>query len=169
MTSSRSLTRVLLTAGLPCLVIAGLAGATARAPALALVNESPSLPVGLYIRTGKKVVRGTVVALPQPAAARSYLSALGMPGDVLLIKRVAAMGGDRVCAAQGEIVTPAGRFPVLEHDRSGRSLSGWRGCGVLAPDQVFVVGNTAASFDSRYFGPVKRSATTGVYREILTW
>ena len=51
----------------------------------------------------------------------------------------------------------------------GAALPAWRECRILAPDEVFLLGDTPGSFDSRYFGPVRRSDVVGVYREVLTW
>ena len=65
-----------------------------QVPALALVNESPSLPKGVYVRQpGRAPDRDAIVALPQPAAVQPYLAGLGMPPEIRLIKRVAAVGG----------------------------------------------------------------------------
>lgn len=138
-------------------------------PALALINESPSLPRGFYLRTGAAIAPGSIVAVPQPWAARPYLARLGMPGGVLLLKRVAAVGGDRVCAVDGVIRTPGRQATALERDRRGSVLPVWRACRVLAAEEVFLLGDTPGSFDSRYFGPVRRSDVVGVYREVLTW
>ncbi|MDZ4059791.1 MAG: S26 family signal peptidase [Brevundimonas sp.] len=141
-----------------------------RTPALALVNESPSLPRGLYLRDpGATPGRGATVALAQPAAGRTYLRSLGMPAEVLLIKRVAAVGGDRVCR-RGDAIELAGRsVPVRGRDRRGAVLPQWRDCRRLGPDELFLLGDTAGSFDSRYFGPVRRDDVEGVFRESLTW
>lgn len=138
-------------------------------PALALINESPSLPRGLYLRAGVTFKPGAVVAVPQPLAVRPYLERLGMPRDVLLLKRVSAVGGDRVCAVDGMVVTPGRRMRTLERDSQGAVLPAWGECRVLAPDEVFLLGDTPGSFDSRYFGPVRRSEVVGAYREILVW
>jgi type IV secretory pathway protease TraF len=138
-------------------------------PALALINESPSLPRGLYLRAGMAIAPGVVVAVPQPVAARPYLERLGVPGDVLLLKRVAALGGDGVCAVDGMVVTPGRRAGTAERDRRGAVLPAWRECRVLERDEVFLLGDTPGSFDGRYFGPVRRSDVAGVYREVLTW
>lgn len=138
-------------------------------PTLALINESPSLARGLYLRAGMVIGPGAVVAIPQPVAARPYLARLGMPPDVLLLKRVAAVGGDQVCAVDGAVQTPGRRESSLERDRRGAILPAWRACRVLGPDEVFLLGDTPGSFDSRYFGPVRRSDVVGVYREVLTW
>lgn len=139
-------------------------------PALALVNESPSLPRGLYLRkVAAEPVRGAVVAVPQPVVARPYLRRLGMPDAVLLIKRIAAVGGDDVCAADGRVTTPGRIVAVRSHDRTDAVLPTWRGCRRLAADELFLLGDTPSSFDSRYFGPVRRSDVVGVYREAMTW
>ena len=141
-----------------------------RSPAVALVNESPSLPRGLYLRDPGAAARpGVTVAFPQPPAARRYFQTLGMPPQVLLIKRVAAGGGERVCR-NGGVIRMAGRtVPVLSRDRRGADLPQWRACRRLEPNELFVLGDTAGSFDSRYFGPVRRADIDGVFREIFTW
>jgi type IV secretory pathway protease TraF len=92
-----------------------------------------------------------------------------MPADVPLLKRVAAVGGDAACANGAGVRLPDRTLPVRPHDRLGVALPTWRGCERLAADQVFVVGDTANSFDSRYFGPVSRRQLKGVFRELLTW
>lgn len=139
-------------------------------PALALVNESPSLPKGVYVRQpGGTAERNAIVAVPQPRAIQPYLSGLGIPAEVLLIKRVAAVGGDVVCRHDGEVTTPDRVVRALTRDRRGVALPAWSGCRRLAPDELFLLGDTASSFDSRYFGPVRRDQIEGVYREGLTW
>ena len=141
-----------------------------QTPALALVNQSPSVPRGLYLRQpGAAPEKGTMVALVQPPVARRYLGALGMPREILLIKRVAAVGGDPVCR-QGSGIRMSDRVvPVLDRDRRGAALPGWTGCRRLGPDELFLLGDTPGSFDSRYFGPVRTRDLEGVFRETLTW
>lgn len=151
-------------------VLAGAAAVAGRIAPLALVNESPSLPRGLYVRqAGAAPARNVIVAIPQPMGARAYLGQLGMPGDVLLIKRVAAAGGDMVCRRDGRFVTPGRTVVVRTRDQRGVDLPAWRGCRRLTAEELFLLGDTPSSFDSRYFGPVQRSSVTGVYRRVLTW
>jgi len=149
-------------------ILASMAVGSERS-ALALINESPSLPRGLYLRAGATLERGAVVAIAQPAASRAYLMRLGMPNEVLLLKRVAAVGGDSVCAGSGIVRTPGRQVRTLDRDRQGAALPVWRECRRLARDELFLLGDTPASFDSRYFGPVLRGEAVGVYREVLTW
>ena len=156
--------------GVTVFVLGGLAAVAARTPALALVNESPSLPRGLYLRdAGATIGRGETVALAQPTAGRTYLRSLGMPAEVLLIKRVAAVGGDRVCRRGDEIVVPGRSVPVRGRDRRGAALPRWRECRRLGPGELFLLGDTPGSFDSRYFGPVRSDDVEGVFREVLRW
>ncbi|WAC61388.1 S26 family signal peptidase [Brevundimonas sp. SL130] len=151
-------------------LIAGLGLAAHRAPTLALVNASPSLPRGLYVRDfAGRASPGAIVVVPQPDVARAYLGDLGMPANVLLIKRVAARGGDRVCRDGGRVVTPERTVVANRVDRNGVALPQWRGCRVLKEGELFLLGDTAESFDSRYFGPVDRRRLTGVYREAVLW
>ena len=141
-----------------------------EAPAPALINESPSVPRGLYLRDfGADPGRGDMVALRQPRAARSYLAGLGMPADVRLLKRVAAVGGDRVCRTGDRVETPGRSVTVRSRDRRGARLPRWADCRRLSAGEVFLLGDTPGSFDSRYFGPVRVSGLDGVYRETLTW
>lgn len=139
-------------------------------PTLALVNESRSLPRGLYVRRfGEDIHRGRTTAMTQPEAARAYLESLGAPKDMLLLKRVAAVGGDRVCREHDRVITPSGEARVLAKDRRGAALAAWRGCRRLEADEVFLLGEGAESFDSRYFGPVNRSQLRGVFMAVATW
>ena len=169
MTRSR-IRRLALWVASPLVALAGVSLVADHAPALALINESPSLPLGLYTRTvTSEPARGDVVALAQPPSTRPYLGHLGMPSDVKLLKRVAAVGGDRVCAAAGKVTTRRRDVPVLARDRRGATLPAWQECRVLRADELFVLGDTPGSFDSRYFGPIRRAQVDGVYRETLTW
>lgn len=156
--------------GVAVFALGCLAAAATQTPALALVNESPSLPKGLYIRLpGAEPARGRTVAAPQPEAARAYLAEMGTPTEIVLLKRVAAAGGDRICVRGDRIWTPLGVREIARRDRRGVALPSWSGCRRLTRDELFLLGDTAESFDSRYFGPVSRSAVLGVYREVLTW
>ncbi len=153
-------------------VALALSAATAarQHPPLALVNETPSLPRGLYWhQAGVGAGVGRVVAVHQPDRARAYLASLGVPRDLPLIKRVVASGGQTVCVGDGALETPIGRYRVLSEDRQGRALPAWVGCRALAADELFILGDTETSFDSRYFGPVRRDYVIGVYREAVTW
>lgn len=126
-------------------------------PAPRLVwNSSASAPIGLYRNTpAAPFGRGDMVIAKVPHHLRALADARGyIPANVPLVKRVAAVPGDSVCALGQEILLngqQAGeRLPV---DGQGRALPQWNGCARLTPGQYFLMmpGETA-SFDGRYFG-----------------
>lgn len=146
--------------GLPTLANSVLWG-----PAPWLVwNASASAPVGLYRVLPANAVRGDLVLVRTPCSARKLAAERGyLPQNVPLVKRVAAQGGDVVCAA-ANVIFVNGRVVAerLARDRRGRPLPGWSGCQTLEPDDVFLLmENVTASFDGRYFGPVSRAAIIG--------
>lgn len=144
--------------------------AAARLPEIFLVNESRSLPRGLYVRRfNASPDRGRLVAFVQPEAARSYLAGLGAPPDMMLLKRVAAVGGDHVCRRKDGLHAPGLRTPVKSQDRAGAPLPVWTQCRFLEADEIFLLGDTPERFDSRYFGPVQLRDTKGVFATAATW
>uniref|UniRef100_UPI0028A275B9 S26 family signal peptidase n=1 Tax=Brevundimonas sp. TaxID=1871086 RepID=UPI0028A275B9 len=140
------LRRLLLTVVAPVVALGALGALATQRPAVALVNESPSLPKGLYLRAmAARADRGAIVAIPQPPIARPYLARLGFPVEVRLIKRVAATGGDVVCADGRWLLAPGWVVPVRTRDGHGAALPAWRGCRRLAPDERLLLGDTPNS------------------------
>lgn len=159
-----------ITAALAALASLGLAVSAKAFGDIALINETPSLPKGLYVRLSRAPLeRGVIAASVQPQRARPYLAELGAPADLLLIKRVAGIEGDWICQEEGRLLIPTGAVEVQAIDRGGRSLPQWEECRHLRSGEIFLLGETANSFDSRYFGPVRREEVRGVYRAVLTW
>lgn len=142
----------------------------ARAPPIVLWNASASTPRGLYrVFFGRKVRRGdiVIVALREPyrtlAARRGYLP-LGVP----LVKRVAAVPGDRICSG-GATVNVDGKASLVRmaRDTHGRALPVWSGCADLRAGEYLLIGESPWSFDGRYFGVTKASEIIG--RATLLW
>lgn len=152
--------------------LGGFAAASRPGPApRLLVNESASVPRGLYLRRdGLAPEPGRLVALRQPAGpARAYLRALGAPPEMRLLKRVAAAAGDPVCVRGRALATTTAAVSIPARDRRGVTLPSWRGCRRLGAGELLVLGDTPASFDSRHFGPIPRDQVDGVYVEVLRW
>lgn len=159
------------------IIVAALAAALAIA-SLALPARRPlvwnvthSVPTGLYwIGDKDMLVVGDRVAIEPSAAVRQLLAERGyLPIRVPLLKRVAAVSGQRVCrfrhgiTIDGQLVALA-----LASDRLGRPLPVWSGCHVLGPGEIFALNpGEPASFDGRYFGPLPASVVTG--RAMPVW
>lgn len=138
---------------------------------LLIWNISASAPIGGYAVIGKRgIARGDMVAarVPAPwraiAAARRYI-----PVNVPLIKRVAAVHGDRVCAA-GRTLLINGRLAMLrrERDGQGHALPRWHGCQTLARGDYLLLTDDPASFDGRYFGVTREADLVGKVRPLWT-
>ncbi len=138
---------------------------------LVVWNASASAPLGAYrIRAGVSIAVGDHVAIAPPAQLAAYLAQRRyLPMGVPLIKRVAALGGARVCR-RGGMVSVDGRAVARAamRDRAGRALPVWSGCRRLQAGEIFVVNAAPASFDSRYFGPLRRSDLLGRADPLLT-
>jgi conjugative transfer signal peptidase TraF len=152
-------------AAVPC-----VATLTVRPPTLLLWNASASTPRGLYrVHPGAAFDRGdsVVARLAEPyrsmAARRGYL-----PRGVPLVKRIAAVPGDRVCA-QGAMVSINGKMAVVRKslDALGRALPAWSGCRDLGASEYLLLGDSPWSFDGRYFGATDKRDMIG--RAVLLW
>lgn len=136
-----------------------------RPEPLLLWNVSDSAPRGLYlVHSGSTVGTGDMVVTKLPvewrglAARRHYL-----PGNVPLVKRIAATTGDRICA-RGPLISVNGIPSVRrrKRDGAGRLLSWWEGCRTLKKDEFFLLMDAnPASFDGRYFGVTRRPDVVG--------
>jgi conjugative transfer signal peptidase TraF len=159
--------RILLATTLGCGAMA--VSAVSSDHRLLVINLTPSVPTGLYIRSAAppRTADFVLVRLPmhlrQFAARRRYLRA-----NRLLLKIVGASSGDVVCRLGSRVWTSGhSRVWALRTDGRGRPLPGWRGCWRLRAGQLFVVGAHPGSFDSRYFGPIDRQSVLSTMRPIF--
>ena len=144
----------------------GVAGVAFVPTSLKLVwNASPSVPIGLYtIGPAEHLEVTDLVAIAAPDWLSRFLAARGYLAEgVPLMKRIAALPGQRVCRLRGEITVDGiamGR--ALDRDRLGRDLPTWSGCHVVADGELFLMNWQADdSLDGRYFGPLPASTVIG--------
>jgi len=135
-----------------------------------LWNASASVPRGLYMVSDRRPGRGELaVVRPAPDVARFMAHRRYVPLGIPLLKPVAAASGATACR-DGVAVTINGRpaATALRADRLGRPLPVWTGCVRLSPGEYFLLAAASpASFDSRYFGPVRAEAVVG--RAVPIW
>ena len=141
------------------------------------INVTDSVPMGLYRSVAGAPERGDLVeaCLPPAAArlatARGYLIAHGACGTHMpVIKRVLGVAGDVIgvnkhVVCNGRTLDTA---PVLAADPGGRPLVPAPG-GTLGPHELWLISDEIPeAYDSRYFGPVTRSAVRSVMRPLWT-
>jgi conjugative transfer signal peptidase TraF len=134
-------------------------------------NASPSIPTGLYAIRGKASLHvGERVAIEPPPELRRLMRERGyLPDRLPLLKRVAAVSGQRVCRfAQGVTIDGELVGVARARDRAGRPLPAWFGCRRIKSNELFVMNPAAPdSFDGRYFGPLRIDAVIG--RAMPVW
>lgn len=144
---------------------ATLATLTVPVSRYAVWNATASVPTGLYAIRGRASlhVGERVAILPPPELRRLLAERLYLPASVLLLKRIAAVRGQRVCRF-GHGVTINGTFvgAARARDHLGRSLPAWSGCRTLHAGELFVMNPSAPdSFDGRYFGVLRLADVIG--------
>ena len=132
-------------------------------------NASPSSRTGLYAISKGGPARGdTAVAWAPEKARRLAASRHYLPATVPLVKRVAAVAGDRVCAAGNRILVNGRPAARRARDPSGRMLPWWSGCQVLQRGELFLLSpGSPDAFDGRYFGITHNGEVIGKAR--LLW
>jgi conjugative transfer signal peptidase TraF len=154
--------RFLLAGAVATATLATLAVPVSR---YAVWNATASVPIGLYAIRGKASLHvGERVAIEPPLELRHLLAERHyLPTNVPLLKRIAAVRGQRVCRF-GHGVTIDGSFAgaARARDRLGRPLPVWAGCRTLRVGELFVMNPAAPdSFDGRYFGPLRLDTVIG--------
>ena len=159
---------VLLLGGLCLAIVAGVR-----------YNGTRSLPEGFYLVIHRRLQKGDLVFVKLPQAPvydmarrRGYLDVGWSPARHLL-KRLVAVGGDRatINALGVEVngITLANSVPLTK-DAAGLPLQFYPLRNyTLGPDEILIMSESPASFDSRYFGPVKRTMLESVVVPLLTW
>ncbi|WP_310531229.1 S26 family signal peptidase [Novosphingobium sp.] len=152
-------------------VAATIATLTVPISRYAVWNTTASVPTGLYAIRGRASLHvGERVALLPPPDLRHLLAERRyLPAGVPLLKRIAAVQGQRVCRIANGI-TIDGQYvgAVLARDSLGRSLPVWAGCRVLGTGELFVMNPAApGSFDGRYFGVLRDADVIG--RAVPIW
>ena len=126
-------------------------------------NASESVPVGWYLVSNRQPKIGEIGVIEPSDWVLLYASERGyLPQNVRMLKPVFAVYPSIICR-YGRYVFVDGKLVAKAriHDQQHRLLPTWKGCKTLKRDEVFVLAKPRSSFDSRYFGPVKRNQIVG--------
>ena len=154
--------------------IAALAWPSVHTPIARIVyNPSDSVPRGWYrIGPADSLQVGSIVLVRLPAQAAALAGQRGyLPLGIPLLKRIGAVASQRVCIDGTSVrIDDVAVAAVMRADGRGRSLFAWQQCRRLAHGELFLLSNTnPASFDSRYFGPIRAADVIGGAQPIWTW
>lgn len=168
-------TTAIASAGL--LVLAAICGAVGLR-----INDSKSIPLGIYVISNQPAVKGAYVLLCPPQSAviaeakrRGYLAPGFCPGDYgYLMKMIFAVHGDAVTITEKGVSVNGAVLPFsrpLLRDGAGRPLARYQPAAFsLRSSEVLLMSNVSGtSFDARYFGPVDRSQIKTVIVPVITW
>ena len=138
-----------------------------------VINTSPSVAPGIYLRVNERPAVGGIVDFRIPARAWPYIpKCTGRAGrHWYILKPIAAGPGDTV-NTMGRWLYINGRkiAPIYTHDEKGRALPHWRADCVLGPCEYFVYSSRIwNSFDSRYYGPIRLHQIAAVRVPLITW
>lgn len=139
-----------------------------------VINTSPSVPPGLYVRSGEPPRVGVLIDFRLPDAAHRYVrSRTGEEAsNWYILKSIAAGPGDRVDTTGSSLFINGRAMAPMPpaFDGAGRALPSWRENRVLGPDEFFVFSaRIPNSFDSRCYGPITRREIASVRRPLVTW
>jgi conjugative transfer signal peptidase TraF len=143
------------------------------------INTSPSLPIGIYIKTSDPTADLVEFCPAEPyahfAIVRGYRDAGNCDdGGAPFLKPVIAQSGDLVEVSPGGISVNGKLIrntAPISADSKGRPLVAWpAGRSVVPTDSIWVASSFhPKSFDSRYFGPVPASTIRDYLRPIITF
>jgi len=150
-----------------------LCASTLKGSLRLIYNPSTSAPIGWYFIRRANALRShdIVLAWPPPPAAALADDRHYLPRGVPLLKEIGAVDRQFVCVRDGNVSidgVPAAH--TLRSDGAGRELTSWNDCRALAAGELFLLSHHSdASFDSRYFGPIRRDAVIGQAIPLWTW
>lgn len=144
------------------------------------INITSSIPIGIYrldpndisLNKGKKILFCLNGTYRKIAKERKYLSSGKCPSGLSPIgKQIVAEENDRVqLTSDGIIVNGVliqATKPLIK-DSEGRTLIHEKYNRKLKKNEVIVASSKNESFDSRYYGIVKKEDILGIIKEVIT-
>lgn len=134
---------------------------------LVLNLRSPSIRPGIYLAIAKSPAKGDLIEFRAPASPgmerRSKYE--------FILKPIAASPGEHVATCGRTLrINNVVVDRIEPHDSNGQPLPYWRAHRRLGDDEYFVYSDRVwNSYDSRYFGPIRRGDIVAVRVPLLTW
>ena len=147
-------------------------GAAALLGPKVVIQVTPSMPRGVYwLDASREIARGDIIVFEAPAQARKLISERDwwkLSVGYFLMKPVVARKADRVTvSSRGLFINGAFFGAVDRFDSKGLPLPLRELDTVLSESEYFTASSYEHSFDSRYFGLIRREAIKGVAIRII--
>lgn len=150
-------------------LVLGLLWARDLGTPLLISPSSASVPPGVYrVLPDRAWSRGALVLFEPPAAAhRAWQGGRGPGSRDRWIKMVAGIAGDAVCALDTALTVNGKTIAEVPPPAAAPERPALRGCEIVAPGMVYLVGLHPRSLDSRYWGPVDNAAIVAKVEPLL--
>ncbi|QDD62710.1 conjugative transfer signal peptidase TraF [Herbaspirillum seropedicae] len=148
----------------------------------ARINISRSIPVGLYWTSSAPLEKGSYVLFCPPpidafevARKRGYIGYGFCPGGYgSMMQRVASVKDDLIGVSDEGVRVNGNLLPLsapIRNGTSGDEVPRYQNKNyTLGSSELLLMSDVnAASFDSRYFGPIDRRQIKTVIRPVITW
>jgi conjugative transfer signal peptidase TraF len=138
-----------------------------------VIQVTPSMPRGVYwITRGADITTGAIVVFEPPLSAKKLIDERrwwNMSGvRYSLMKYIVAKTRDHVQVSDDVVLINGSFFSTVKHiDSQGLPLTPSKLDTILAEDEYFVASKYHNSFDSRYFGTIKREDIKGTATRIF--
>jgi conjugative transfer signal peptidase TraF len=137
-----------------------------------LIQVSASMPKGVYkIKAADNVSLGQIVIFKIPKNVSDLVQKRRWAPEgltYLLMKPIAAKAGDRILISEKGLFLNSVYVGAVERfDSVGLPLPAIYGEFVLKQNELFTLSYHENSFDSRYFGPIQKSAVKGVVEPLI--
>ena len=126
------------------------------------VNITSSAPMGVYMISNDQELKPNVFVMVKENHRLEQFYGSKRPPQ-LLLKHIAGMPGDIMTVTDSDVRINTESYPTLSYTSNGMPLQHLpNGIYTLSSDEYFVANIPIRSYDSRYFGPVKRDEIQSV-------
>ena len=131
---------------------------------LFIYNYTNSLPHGIYMFYPGLISKGDLIAFKPIGSIKNLIHERKyLRYDAYLMKYIVGVTGDSVCTKNGFFYVDGTNYGVIRlTDNEGKQLPRYYFCGRLKEGYIVTGKNGKGdSFDSRYYGPIKKENIVG--------
>lgn len=130
------------------------------------INNSPSVPVGFYLKTNKQEIEKNAIVFFRPSEkTKEFLVHQGLLSKNIpfMLKRVGGIEGDHIVIRDKKLyINTLFVYEVPEKTSKGIPLHPIQKLDyILKPGEYFLIGDIKQAYDGRYFGIVTRHQIEG--------